>query len=1300
MKSPSTQNDSLKKIREILGITKNPKKEELIAKINARYPNVSQVEKGLILHLSSLLLTELPELKGVTTSVADFFFIENLTNNFRQIRDGLDKDLKEITIATLVIFLQKITKELLIHKFEPLFINDEIAAKALAAIDQISAALEEDAEQVAAIQGVDLETSKFFSEKIYAIYSGLLVWHPDNIIINNLIAKANRFDPNQEGNIHFLINQIIIKGLPRGNQSQLDLDKKLAFFIDNFEKPKIYLKPKKLFDDIIADCRSYQERLPLNAANLIAIFYQQGKHNVILREIIYDEIKIFLDALNPGDEFDILAQKMREDDQFINFLLSKQSTVFWEKMLNYLKLEKPEYTDLIKKITDKNNKKPAQKTSTISHAQIVKKPEFTTPHYAPDLLRKIIGIEESAQLNINQISERINKLDYGDQKANAAIREKLKELSKILLVGKKPSDDVYRDLASAIPSIVNLRKEVKTPESDAILGDIIFIAAYCFMGLILDRAHHRIKNSFTTQTTEDLFKQLLRFIEDTKINPDLIIDKDNIFLNKIKKIYEDFGHYLISSESPISLQSRSYLLLMVIFISNNYPHTEDSIAFLINKLANTKFTKYEPDEFEQLILIFTEIKEEQLHDRHNSFSLSSNCIEFLDRAIDECKFYQNQNLPISTIFQAIVIFNYQKNGSDIINALKEKFSNQLAEYFKNKINSGFEDELPIFIKAIEENDLLKFLVDLFDAQQLEKLKGLLSNKNELKQKIMLLSQEKKRRQKELKKPSGKTAEKPQNSELSVEELALLIEGSPAPQTLKSKTPKSKLKPKAARTLAQEVQTEIPIAPPAEKPQIVIQTTEVEQTVEDLAPEIPVEKVEKKTPLEKAELQIKNLDKQIIELNFEFDRAKKALEKSELAVGEKNKQVEKLARELETSKEKLSKLPKVQQERDGLVNKNAQLGKQKELLLAENEKLKSESAKLETSISKLETQLKTVNLELQKTRAELDLAKSQQQNPKALSAENIEQLLAEKAQQILKKIRDEFGDIARILQENLRNNQIGFSTLDVIGSQAYVPALQILSNAPLKDQEPQDLDLCLVIDDQHFNNKKDLEELIKKLLPETFSIIGKIHMAPPPKKSASIKLEFAGKEIDLNIYSERFANLSQWQLCVDRPRFSCVQKKFEINNNQADHYQFDDCSQFLLAVQEKKIKLWEPNPQAQGFLRRILKDNGRLKLSPAALLPIKERLLEEMVQMILGEAQIDLRDWRNFEQQHCQKLQGEEKEDELAMVIDLHQIAVMRLVIQDQRLVIEQQHHQLTAPPQPYPIISQLKHHDEIMRGSS
>ena len=96
--------------------------------------------------------------------------------------------------------------------------------------------------------------------------------------------------------------------------------------------------------------------------------------------------------------------------------------------------------------------------------------------------------------------------------------------------------------------------------------------------------------------------------------------------------------------------------------------------------------------------------------------------------------------------------------------------------------------------------------------------------------------------------------------------------------------------------------------------------------------------------------------------------------------------------------------------------------------------------------------------------------------------------------------------------------------------------------------------------------------------------------PSVGKSASIKLKYQNQEIDLNIYGESsYANFSQWQFNADRMRFDCLTPKFEINNNQAAiNNHFNNCSEFLSALQNKTTNLWQHNPKAKGFLNRILK----------------------------------------------------------------------------------------------------------------
>lgn len=323
------------------------------------------------------------------------------------------------------------------------------------------------------------------------------------------------------------------------------------------------------------------------------------------------------------------------------------------------------------------------------------------------------------------------------------------------------------------------------------------------------------------------------------------------------------------------------------------------------------------------------------------------------------------------------------------------------------------------------------------------------------------------------------------------------------------------------------------------------------------------------------------------------------------------------------------------------------------------KLKDEKiSELSKQCKKLKAEIKILTAKIQDAEKQL-IEQQKHHEVEDLSAENIATRLDSKGQEILTKVQMEFGNVIMILQQNLSTLSIEFERLEIIGSQVYVPLLKMLNDRNIifkDDGEPCDLDLCLVLDDKDFDRELPEELMVRNclslLLPE-FKIVA-VNSAAAPKKSTSVKLLFGNCEVDLNIYGKSdYPNLSQWQFNADRIKFVFEPKiarswQFKINNNQVSvPNNYEDCQTFLLGLKSGAIDLWQANNCARGFLNRILKDCGRLKLTPAVLQPIKQQLMEEMATIYCN--------WEWFRSRHCSKLVANNKKDELAMVQNIHYI---------------------------------------------
>jgi hypothetical protein len=436
-------------------------------------------------------------------------------------------------------------------------------------------------------------------------------------------------------------------------------------------------------------------------------------------------------------------------------------------------------------------------------------------------------------------------------------------------------------------------------------------------------------------------------------------------------------------------------------------------------------------------------------------------------------------------------------------------------------------------------------------------------------------------------------------------------------------------------------------------------------------------------------QLTKTTKELSDLKIQQDKAHQQAQQELAKARKENDDLKAKLKQSEQEKQKLeSQKATLLKQKDGEITKvRQQLDKSRLELKAkskQNDELKLASQTLENESQELKLQLESRDNELQKTQQELTHTSQilaaeikKHQKPAALSINDIDARLTEESQKTFVKVEREFGNVIQTLQRNLSGKGIAAKSLEITGSQVYVPLLRMLDNVQFKDDgEPQDLDLCLVIGDNNFSqnlsDKNKIKQLIGELLPN-FQIAGEPHLAQHPKQSASIKLKYGDREIDLNIYGEScHEKLSQCQFNADRIKLSCDDGKFKINNNGAiKDDSLNSCQKFLLALQKKEINLWQHNPEAKGFLNRILKDCGRLKLPPAALEPIEKQLIDEMEQICQGSG-IDFRDWEAFKQHQCSKLVECCRDDELAMVKNTHKIMAARSIIHQQATIISQQ----------------------------
>jgi len=314
--------------------------------------------------------------------------------------------------------------------------------------------------------------------------------------------------------------------------------------------------------------------------------------------------------------------------------------------------------------------------------------------------------------------------------------------------------------------------------------------------------------------------------------------------------------------------------------------------------------------------------------------------------------------------------------------------------------------------------------------------------------------------------------------------------------------------------------------------------------------------------------------------------------------------------------------------------------------AKNQPLTEENEKLLAKVKELEAQ----NLEFQKREGDKKLKEAD------LTKQNINEKLELAAKEAAAENNQEFDDILITLPKTLQEEKCGFSYLAITGSRAYLPALKLLDDGIIdfkrKKGQESDLDLCAVVGDKFFaENLKDrskIEGFLAKILPD-FQL-SESHIAPyQTGNSTSLKLTHTamGQEVDINFYGQKdYEKLSSWMYNFDRIRLEFDQKKddwqFGINNNQVDDNLKINIEKFLLDLEneeENAHQLWDFNPEAKGFIKRIQSDCGKLKMPVTLDESLLDKLAEEMKEMAGMN-------WNDFKKNHCQTLIQNNRKAEL------------------------------------------------------
>lgn len=762
---PQTLPSSLEKLKAILGITEDISNDEIAAIVLSKYTD--ELDQKLMMSLLLILIPNQSFLSKATTQ-DDLFMLHQLITSFSAKEDELDENIKQIAIFALLVSFQKLSREMCQSVNFPVFEDRKIIIEAYSIISQLTNVLERNIDQIKNIKGEDQEISGIISNFMLTEFCQSLVFNfqkASETKITDLIICTNRLDPNQEKNTQLLINKIIRNS--NIFHAKLGASYNLSFLIKIFEElreyyllfdpekngveSKIYIEPRALFNNIIDECKFYQEKLPLNFENIVEIFNysQKNNGNLELQKALDQEITQYLNKSEQRlSELKVLIDTIAQDDNLLEFILTKQNASAQETLMIAASIQDPINPNLIAKIKQHQENKKPDKSST---------PE-AVKYDAVKTLRELIGIDPSEKLKIDQIYAKINKLNYKNDKATKLIRDTLKDLSKILLNDKKAQENDYRILAKKPSAIQDLYRETKDTEIRKICDSITIVAMYCFMDFVLDKS--TIK--FPPPDLVDLIESLMQFIEINKHISLLIEDDDQALLRKINNLYKDYAPQL--ALNPDSGLKRR-LMNMVVFLNNTYPHPDSSMTFLINEIAYIKLENYSDNKLEELIEIFKQIKDtgtaEDNNENSTTLTVTEDCKQILAKAIEDCRFYQRQELPIDNIFRAITIFKYQNSADcgNVVNFFKEKFANQIAEYFKEKVNNGFADELGTFLKiAEEENNFLQFLVNAFDENSAKKLEKLLSKKPNLQKQVKALCAEKVKKIKQQQQPEERTIE--------------------------------------------------------------------------------------------------------------------------------------------------------------------------------------------------------------------------------------------------------------------------------------------------------------------------------------------------------------------------------------------------------------------------------------------------------------------------------------------------------------------------------------------------------------
>lgn len=1155
-------------------------RNNIIEKIKKKYSN--REDQAIMLALFHVLLDS-QFYSSFTIIDTELEIINNFSANINNERQEhiFTTELKPVVIFSALICFQRIIMESILT-----IISAENATTVnnfQQIIDNLTMVLEKNIGVIRNLHDVDAQDIAVFSELLYNKVSDLIIVSKESEVnsgLKHLLIMLNRLDPNQERNVKLFLGSLVKDSYHHHNLDNLELDKYLEYLIQiltnikdhfltsAFEKDsnnnpvRIYFEPQGVITDIIDECTSYKDYIPININNIIKIFeYQKekpGNGNQEISDTFRNLIKEYLNKsiLVLDQDINVIVKKMNQDDGFLKFILEKSSPTFIILLdIHY----QNRYPQLIKKIREY---KPESIVSTLPQQYPVIGNLIIFHDDAIDNLRDILGIKKDQKITIDQIFRIINQSKYSDDpQNNKTMQNTLKNLSTVLLNDKKKvqTNAIYEDL---FDNMLSIHKSYRTAD-DKTKKQFNYLSAlsiYSFMSFVAKKTKYGVSQGFKDGDTYGILSKMMNVIDDNKQISSLIKDGNRLLFEEVKDTYTEFVRYIPSDNKELYNNIKK----IIIFFSSAYPRHTELTQELINAIAKRKLESGELINLDELVTIFQDIKSSQVDIERegatHTLFLDQDCQNLFYAAIEECSFYQQYNLPIKNFSQAIIIFKYQShpNCGSITGVVKEKFSQEIIKYFQNKIGTGFGGELPTFLKTAEENkNFLKFLIESCDDKQLKKLEDIFLDKPHLKKQITTFQQQKIKKLK-----SGEEHSKITEQGFSIEALEKLFNDDRKQKKSsqqKSTKSKSKTQPQITTNNAKEKSE---FSEPSLSPTI---TSYSVSTSPKLSDEFQ-ENQDSLTESDNFELSSET----IMELdNFEIDDDAR------------------LINDLKQAK----------------LNLDEQLKRTKQRLI--NKKKHKRPSEDLSSLTK------------QITRLEKDIIQQ--------DAEVFKLDIKLKLQNVSKKILKDLSDDCPDIQNLFKAPPLPFapSVVGIYGSRVYSPVLKILQpQTKFKTEEKKrDWDLYCVNEKLFTTGFFNAEDGAKDFTEKYFNgfEIKKINILPGRSVNFKLRHSLSKTDIDFSIYSTKSAKeMHQWQYNYDRLELDVSQTTpcFTINNNNSGLNQSLDFNQFTNQLLNNfEFDIWQTNDRAKKFLPRILNGSGTLQIPDRVWMALQPILKKEFIDIV-------------------------------------------------------------------------------------